>query len=78
MNLSQDNAPQPEGRWFRRHRQDWIAEMLQIYGFINREHLMRKFEVSTQQASADLQQFMAERPGLMEYNKSTKRYEAVR
>lgn len=69
---------QSEGRWFRRYRQDWIAEMLRIYGFINREHLIRKFEVSTPQASNDLQQFQAERPGVMTYNASSKRYEAVK
>jgi hypothetical protein len=77
--IEQDNAePAGEGRWFVRHRQAWIAEMLHIYGFINRLHLMRKFEVSTPQASYDLQQFMREHPGQMAYNQSTKRYEAIR
>jgi len=77
--LEQDNAtPVGEGSWFVRHRQAWIAEMLLIYGFINREHLMRKFGLSTPQASADLQQFMRERPGAMAYNSRAKRYEAVR
>jgi ribosomal protein L7/L12 len=37
--------------WFIRHRQDWIKETLQVFGFINREHLERKFGVSTPQAS---------------------------
>ncbi len=76
--LSQDNAQPAEGRWFHRHRQDWIAEMLRIYGFINRHHLMRKFEISTPQASNDLREFQAERPGLMKYNPNTKRYEATK
>lgn len=67
-----------EGRWFVRHRQAWIAETLRVFGFINREHIMKKFEVSLPQASNDLKQFQAERPGLMAYNSSTKRYEIVR
>jgi len=62
-------------RWFARHRQEWIAQMLRVYGFINRGHLERMFEVSTPQASADLQKFMRDRPGLMFYNPNTKRYE---
>ncbi len=33
-------------KWFEQHRQDWIAEMLRVYGFINRDHLMRKFGIS--------------------------------
>lgn len=63
--------------WFTRHRIDWIAEMIGIYGFINREHVQRKFGVSTPQASLDLNTAMRERPGLMAYNKSTKRYERI-
>lgn len=33
-------------RWFESQRIAFIAEMLHIYGFINREHLMRKFGIS--------------------------------
>lgn len=63
-------------RWFFRHRQEWIAEMIRIFGFINRVHIERKFEVSTPQASADLQAFQQSHPGLIVYNKTSKRYEA--
>lgn len=63
--------------WFVRHRQDWIAETVRIFEFINREHLERKFGISTPQASMDLRQFQEERPGVIEYNRSTKRYELV-
>jgi hypothetical protein len=62
-------------RWFFRQRQEWIASTIRIFGFINREHLERKFEISTPQASADLQYFQKNNPGVLEYNKSTKRYE---
>lgn len=50
--------------------------MLRIYGFINREHLMKKFEISTPQASYDLRDFQIRNPGVVIYNPSTKRFEA--
>lgn len=62
-------------RWFARHRQEWIAETIRIFGFINRTHLKRKFGVSIAQASVDLRTFMANHPGLVEYNQTSKRYE---
>jgi hypothetical protein len=64
-------------RWFTQYRMDWIAETLRIFGFINREHIERKFGVSTPQASADLSSFMRLYPHAMFYNKSAKRYEAA-
>jgi len=64
-------------RWFFRQRQQWIALMLRVYGFINREHLEKMFEISTPQASIDLQYFLKCNPGVMNYNSSTKRYEAA-
>lgn len=64
-------------RWFEQHRQDWIEEMLQVYGFINREHLMRKFGVSRPQASADLQTYQHLNPGAVRYDLSAKRYVAT-
>ena len=36
--------------WFVEQRMAWIAEMLHVYGFINRGHLMRKFGISGTQA----------------------------
>lgn len=61
-------------RWFEQHRMEWIAETLRVFGFINREHLERKFGVSTPQASTDLNRFMRANPGAMTYDKSAKRY----
>ena len=63
-------------RWFEQHRMEWIAETLRVFGFINRGHLRRKFGVSEQQASTDLQRFQKRHPGEMTYNPSAKRYEA--
>lgn len=62
-------------RWFARLRLQWITETIHVFGFINREHLERKFEISTPQASADLQSYQRAFPGHITYNKSTKRYE---
>jgi len=64
-------------RWFFRRRQEWIALMLRVYGFINREHLQKMFDISTPQASADLQYFQKNNAGVMTYNTTTKRYEAA-
>ena len=64
--------------WFENRRVAWIDEMLHVYGFINREHLMRKFGISKPQASKDLKSFERHSSGAMAYNLSTKRYEAQR
>jgi hypothetical protein len=61
-------------RWFEEHRQEWISEMLHIYGFINREHLEKKFGLSTPQASKDLQKFLRKHPEKMYYDLTAKRY----
>jgi hypothetical protein len=62
-------------RWFRNHRQDWIAETLRVFGFINRFHIEKKFGLSSMQAALDLKLFMANHPGEIEYNARSKRYE---
>lgn len=64
-------------RWFTQHRQEWITETLRVFGFINREHIERKFGISSAQASLDLRLFQANNPGAITYNKSAKRYEAL-
>jgi DeoR/GlpR family transcriptional regulator of sugar metabolism len=64
-------------RWFESQRIAFIAEMLHVYGFINRAHLMRKFGISQPQASKDLRSFERKSAGSMAYNLSTKRYEAT-
>ncbi len=61
-------------RWFENHRQEWIAEILQIFGFINRKHLQRKFSISEPQASIDLQTFQKLNPSIIYYDVSKKCY----
>jgi hypothetical protein len=60
--------------YFQRHRQEWIAETLRIFGFINRVHLERKFGLSTPQASKDLQQYVKAHPDAVTYDLSLKRF----
>lgn len=63
--------------WFVRQRQEWIAETVRVLGLINREHIEKKFGISTPQASIDLMMFQTSYPKAITYNKSTKRYEAT-
>lgn len=63
--------------WCERQRQLWIAEMLAIYGFINREHLTRKFGISVPQASKDLQTFARTNPRDIRYDLNRKAYVSV-
>jgi hypothetical protein len=62
-------------RWFWEYRLAWIKESVEIFGQINRDNIMRKFGISTPQASMDLRDVLGRWPDLMTYNKSTKRYE---
>lgn len=47
---------------------------MRVFGYINREHIQRKFGVSTPQASMDLNAFMRANPGRITYDKSSKRF----
>lgn len=62
--------------WFVEQRMEWIAETLRVFGFINREHLERKFGISQPQASLDLTRFQKAHPAAMSYNPSRKCYVA--
>ncbi len=53
---------------------EWIEETLRVFGFINRQHLMRKFFISLPQASMDLNRFQEMFPGRMHYDLASKRY----
>jgi hypothetical protein len=63
--------------WFTETRVAWIKESVDIFGFINRTHIIKKFGVSTPQASIDLREAMRRWPALLAYDKSEKRYLAV-
>jgi len=61
-------------RWYKQYRMNWIAESLRVYGFINREHVMRKFGLSTPQASKDLNEFQKLYPYALEYSLTQKKF----
>lgn len=64
--------------WFAEQRQIWINKMLMVYEYINREHLERKFRISTPQASSDLRIYVKANSNTVIYNSSTKRYELLK
>lgn len=63
--------------WFANHRQEWIAQMLKVYGHINRQHLMRNFDISGAQAVLDLRAFNEQNPDVMRYCNRQKTYIAA-
>ena len=67
-----------KGNWFERQRFAWITEMLAIYGYINKKHLVAKFDISEPQASLDFARYQRKHPGAMIYNGATKRYEPAK
>ena len=60
--------------WAADQRQAYIAIRLGTHGWIQRKHLADHFQVSIAQASIDLNRFIRERPGIMTYDKTAKRY----
>jgi hypothetical protein len=61
--------------WAQQARHDFITRRLSNPGYINRVDLQDAFEISTPQASIDLNRFMKMEPKAMAYNATTKRYE---
>lgn len=64
-----------ERRWYAEYRYAWIKESIEVFDYINRRHICRKFGVSQPQASMDLQEVNRRYPELMAYNLHTKQYE---
>lgn len=60
--------------WFIQTRLEWIAEMIRVYGYVNRKHLCRKFRISLPQAANDLREFQKLNPGAIRYDQSARRY----
>lgn len=68
-------SQQTHSQWFKQQRYIWILESLRIFGFINRFHIMTKFDISIAQASLDLRDVLKDSNGKIAYNKSLKHYE---
>lgn len=78
--LSQSNMQQGSGppRWGQERRLEFIDFRLFWDGAVNRGDLVQFFNISKQQASADLSLYGQLAPQNMEYDKSLKRYKASR
>lgn len=61
-------------RYFEHLRISWIIEMVEIYGFINRSHVSKKFGVNAAVASSDFGKVQKLQPNLMRYDASQKCY----
>lgn len=61
--------------WFQNARLEWARESIEIFGFLNRRHLMAKFGISEPQAAADLKRARARWPDHFHYNPKAKRFE---
>lgn len=60
--------------WFTEYRFAWIKESVEIFGYVNRTHIVKKFGITATQASTDIREVQARWPDLMEYDLSGKRY----
>lgn len=63
--------------WFKNRRQEFIAATLRQFGQVRRQDIMREFDVSLPQASADIQAFLAASPAHARYDVSAKAYVLV-
>ena len=60
--------------WFVERRLEWIRESVEIFGRINREHVVQKFGITPQQVSADFAEAERRWPEMMRYDRSLKCY----
>ena len=60
--------------WFVEQRRAWIVEMLRIYGFINRHHVVAKFRCSPQSAGHDLTAVQAANAEWVQYEPRRRAY----
>lgn len=64
----------PSGNWYQKKRLKFVADMLRVYGFVNRGHLQRKFHISAHAAATDLAEFARANPGKIVYSNKLKCY----
>lgn len=60
--------------WYVNQRRAWINEMLHIYGYINRAHIVTKFDCSMLTASHDLTAVADDNPKTVRYCPRRKSY----
>ena len=64
--------------WYHSEKMRWMKEMLEVYGFINRIHLMRKFKISNGQAAIDFRKFDELHGALWRYDNCMRAYVATK
>lgn len=60
--------------WFQEQRFAWIKESVEIFGYVNRSHIVKKFGITKAQAAVDIREVKSRWPDLMEYDLTGKRY----
>ena len=63
--------------WYHSEKMRWIKEMLEVYGFIYRAHLIRRFKISNGQAAIDFRKFDELHGDLWRYDTRKKAYIAT-
>lgn len=76
MSGKESSAGSDELRWSVEQRLYFVEERLFWLGAINRQDLIAKYGISTSQASADINRYLALDPPGVRYDKSAKRYVA--
>lgn len=61
-------------KWFQDRRQEFIYATLKQFGQINRDDLVREFDITSVLASNDIKKFLATDPPLVRYDVSAKTY----
>jgi hypothetical protein len=60
--------------WFQERRREFITATLRQFGQIRRADLVREFDISVPQASADIRAYMDSKPPNVRYDVSAKAY----
>lgn len=60
--------------WFTDYRQKWVMDFIQREGFITRQVIVDKFDISGAQATRDITAVRKEHPTVLEYSTTEKRY----
>lgn len=61
-------------KWFQDRRQEFIAATLKTFGQVSRYDLIREFDISLPQASADINTFKEKNAGFIIYDVTAKAY----
>ena len=75
--MTEDKSAQTKVSWGIRRRLDFIDFRLMWNGRINRSDIMERFDISSPQATADLDRYSAQAPDNLEYDAGLKAYKRL-